>query len=173
MILALDIGQHLGWVLGNAVGPVRYGTAELSATTNLGAFVRSMDAPLQALIPRATAIAVEKPFTAGNAAYFAIRKNMAGLAMIHYWANFYGLAAPTEISVMTGKLTLSGSGNADKARMIAAAEERGYPGMNEHEADALGIWWVYVFGKQEPIRKPHSRSSKGVVITQPASANDQ
>jgi Holliday junction resolvasome RuvABC endonuclease subunit len=164
LILAIDLGRHMGWILAAPTGEMRFGTVELEDTTNLGRYVRSMNEPVTALMKCCTAVAVEKPNTGGNSAYFAIRKNMAALGKVCELADFHGLAPPKEFSVTTGKLTLAGHGHADKSQMIAAAKERTGLDMNEHEADALGIWWIYVFGAAEPIRKARSKSSKATVV---------
>lgn len=164
--LGLDLGRNLGWVLGDAVGPLRHGTFMMEDTTDLGAFLRSSDTFCREMFPQASALAIEKPDTQGLS-YFGVRKNMAMLGHCSYWWSYYGNGtAINEVSVTTGKLTLAGHGRADKDRMMAAAAERGYPGLNEHEADALGIWWVHVFGRAEPIRKARSKSGKGIVITE-------
>jgi hypothetical protein len=165
-ILAIDIGTHLGWFLGAAVGPCEWGTEKLEDTTNLHRWLRSSDGFFQRTLPRCHHVVVEKPNTAGDSAYFAIRKNMALLGHIHYWAGFYNISIQPrdEISVMTGKLTLAGSGRAKKADMIAAAGRDGFVGMDEHAADAYGIWKVAVFGARQPITKPRTRSSKGVSL---------
>lgn len=165
MILALDLGVHLGWYLADPTGPARFGTIELKNTTNLGQYIRSINPPLQELLQQCRVVAVEKPNTGGNSAYFAIRKNMAALGKICELCDFMGLGQPTEISVMTGKLTLAGTGRADKDMMIAAAKQQFGHDMNEHEADALGIWKVFVFGAAEPIRKARSKSGPGKIIT--------
>jgi len=164
MILGLDLGQTVGWVLGDAVGPLRSGSFELKNTTDLGAWLRSSDPLFQALLPQCTAIAVEQPFMGKS--YFPARKLIALLGHVYYHWNCIGRSASgiEEIPVSTGKLTLSGHGGADKDRMIAAAAERGYPDLSEHEADALGIWWCYVFGRRESIAKARARTSKGVII---------
>lgn len=167
-ILAIDLGTHLGWFLGGAVGPCSHGTYKLEDTTDMGRWLRSSDAFFQKILPVCRHVVVEKPNTAGDSAYFAIRKNMALLGHVHYWAGFHGIVIrpSDEISVMTGKLTLAGSGRAEKQDMIDAAARDGFVGMDEHAADAYGIWKVAVFGARVPIRKARSRSSKGVSLVQ-------
>lgn len=162
-VLAIDIGRNMGWVMGNSVGPLQHGTIVLENTTNLGRYQASVMEALRPLIRQASAIAIEKPIVGGKASgYHAIRKNFAALGMIHYLAHLYGTGASVEeISVTTGKLTLAGSGRADKDQMIFAAIERGLPaGITQHEADAFGIWWVYIYGAREPLTK-RPRSGKG------------
>lgn len=163
-VLGLDLGRKLGWVLAGATGPMEWGTFELEDTTDLGSFLYSSDPFFREILPEAAAIAVEKPNTAGESAYFAIRKNMALLGHLHYWNRVVRRVAVNEISVMTGKLTLAGYGHADKDQMIAAAAAFGCEGMNEHEADALGIWKVHVLGAREPINRRRSRSGPVKVI---------
>jgi Holliday junction resolvasome RuvABC endonuclease subunit len=165
LILAIDLGVHMGWVLAGTTGPMRFGTVELKDTTNLGQYVRSMNEPVGELLKMCTAVAVEKPNTGGNSAYFAIRKNMAALGKVCELADFWGKSPPAEISVSSAKLTLAGHGHADKEMMIAAALRLYGHEMNEHEADALAIWHVFVYGAAVPIRKARSKTSKGVVIT--------
>ena len=161
-VLAIDLGRHMGWVLGKAVGPIEHGTIELENTTDLSRYLASMVDPLRPLMRRATAIAVEQPVVGGAASGFhAIRKNFAMLGMVHYLAGIYGVSSVTEISVTTGKLTLAGHGRADKDAMIFAAIERGLPlGITDHEADAYGIWWVHIHGKAERTNM-RPKSSKG------------
>lgn len=167
MILGLDLGQHIGWCLGNAVGPMRHGTFPLENSTDLGVWLRSSDEFFMSILDEdITGIGVEQPFLGES--YYPARKLLALLGHLYWHASYKGISASLiqEVPVPTGKLALSGMGHATKEQMIEAATAQGYPGITtEHEADALGIWWVYVFGRAEPIRKPHSRSGKGRVIT--------
>lgn len=166
MILGVDLGQHVGWVLGGSVGPLRFGTFEMKNTSDLGAWLRSSDELWQGLFGsgQVDGIAVEQPFLGQD--YYPARKLLALLGHMAYWANFYGISSRSiqEIPIATGKLALSGRGNADAEMMIAAALRVHGVEMNEHEAHAAGIHNVYLFGRAEPIRKARSKSSKGVVI---------
>lgn len=162
-VLAIDIGTHLGWFLGDAVGPVEYGTFELENTPDLGKWLASSDAFFQSVLPKTRAIAIEKPNTGSGSGFFAVRKNVALLGHCWYWAHFYGINGLNEVSVSTGKLTLTGHGHADKAAMIKAAAEDGYEDMDEHAADAYGIWKTHVFGRREPIKRP-PKNSKVTII---------
>lgn len=167
MILGLDLGQTIGWVLGDAVGPLRHGIHPMQNTTDLGLWLRSGDEFWQQIFGSGlvTGVAIEQPFLGES--YYPARKLLALLGAAYYWGSFYGLSATQfmEVPIATGKKTLTGYGKADKNRMVAAAKERGYVDIEtEHEADALGVWWVYQFGRQEPIRKPRSRSSKAEII---------
>lgn len=166
MLLAIDIGRNMGWVLGAAVGPLRGGTIQLEDTTHLGRYLASMVDPLRPLIRECTAIAVEQPPTQGMS-FTGIRKNMASLGMIHYLAQTYGGKPVEEISVTTGKLALAGHGRADKDQMVFAAIERGLTHPTEHEADAYGIWLVHQFGAPERNKKNPRRNGKGKSILKP------
>lgn len=68
------------------------------------------------------------------------QSRVAGAVIAHI--AFMGIAwvevAPTEV-----KRTLTGKGNADKAQMIAAAREEFCDApLDEHQADAYGLWLV-------------------------------
>lgn len=160
MLLAIDLGRNMGWVLGGIVGPLRSGTILLEDTTDLGRYIASMVDPLRPLIRECTSIAVEQPPTEGMS-FTGIRKNMASLGFVHYLAHIYGGKPVTEISVTTGKLMLAGHGRADKDQMVFAAIERGLSMPTEHEADAYGIWLVQQFGKPERNKRNPKRSGKG------------
>lgn len=150
MILSIDLGTKLGWFLGDVVGPARWGTFPCAGGSDLGKRLRSTDEFWRAMLPLCTGIAIEKPNTAGDSNYFPIRSNMAMLGHAHYWLGYYpNVTAIEEISVNSGKLALTGFGHADKDQMIASAARQGYAGMDEHQADALGIWMVFQFGKPE------------------------
>lgn len=165
MILGLDLGRNIGWVKGNTVGPMERGTFPLSDSTDLGRWLAESDPFFRTVLPGVTGIAVEQPFMGKD--FKSVRKLVALLGHLHWWAampQFQVSGYIREIAISTGKLTLSGSGAADGDRMIAAAAERGCPVDDDHQAHALGIWWVYAFGAAEPIRKAKSRSSAPVVV---------
>ncbi len=161
MLLAIDLGQYVGWIKGNAVGPVSHGTIDLTSTPRLGLWLKNLDPHIPELLWGVTAIVIEQPFMGRD--YYPIRKLLALLGYINRHAEDAGIRTIKEYAISTGKKALSGSGAADGPQMIAAAERRGYPGLNEHEAHALGLFWVFHFGPAEdPPKKP--RSSKGVII---------
>lgn len=165
MLLALDLGTKIGWVKGNPVGPMAHGVISLIDTPDLGLWLASSDDGLREAMRGATAIAMEQPFMGDN--WLPLRKLTALLGHVHYFAHNYGIKIDQkscEIPVSTGKLTLSGHGNAEKKQMIAAALARTGLVLGEHEADALGIWWVWQFGSATPIRKARVRSGKGVSV---------
>jgi hypothetical protein len=168
-ILGLDLGQQIGWVKGAAVGPIRNGVfKDMPNTTDLGKWLAGSDGFFRAILPGVTAIAVEQPFLGDS--YWPARKLLAMLGHVHYWAHFHGIGVIEEIPVATGKLTLAGHGAASKERMIAAAVEWGLTDPEEHDADALGIWKTFVFGKRVPPPKARSRSGP-VTIISPGTGN--
>lgn len=164
-LLALDLGQGIGWVRGKAVGPMEHGVIMLPTTTDLGLWLAVAEEKMRPLFRGVTAIAVEKPFLGES--YYPARKLISLMGIVYYSAHHRGLGKSdiTEIENAKAKLTLAGHGRADKNQMIAAAEQRtGLPGWSEHDADALGIFWVWHFGAAEPISKAKTRSSKAVVV---------
>lgn len=156
MIVGLDLGEKIGWCKGAAVGPMDFGTIQVEGGSDLGAFLTSAMEQLPAVLRGASGIAVEQPFLGDS--YYPARKLLALLGVVHQVARWEGIGSKQieEIPIATGKLTLSGYGKADKGMMIMAAAERGYFDLDEHQADALGIWWTYVFGRREK-NKPARR----------------
>lgn len=162
--LGLDLGQNIGWVKGGPVGPLEHGSFPMPNTTDLGLWLQGSDALFRKILPGCTGVAVEQPFLGDS--YFPARKLLALLGHVYYWGRVVGIAQSQfkEVAISTGKKTLSGYGRADKDQMIAAAAALGYEGYDEHEADALGVWWVYVFGEAEALPSQRSRSGPGKVI---------
>ncbi len=148
MLLGLDLGQHLGWVLGPPDGgpPLTTGTKKLKETTQLGPWLASCDAEIKELVSMrgVTAIAIEQPFLGES--YYPARKLLALLGHVHYWAHWYDIHAINEIPIATGKKALSGYGKAEGPQMIGAALKWGCPVTDEHQAHAAGIWKAHVFG---------------------------
>lgn len=165
--LALDLGQHIGWIKGAAVGPLEHGTFDLPETTDLGAWLASTDAFFPEVMAGVTSIAAEQPFL--GASYYPARKLLALLGHVYHHAHYQGIGAKQvdEIPVATGKVTLSGRGNAEAPEMVAAAcEFFGFEPeeIDEHQAHAAGIFKVHIFGRT-PARPSHRpRSSPGRVI---------
>lgn len=176
--LALDLGQHIGWVKGAAVGPLEHGSFPVEDTTDLGRWLRSIDAFLMNAMRGVDDIAVEQPFlqsggkkadgTSKPGGYYPARKLLAQLGHVYYAAHNSGIAAKHvhEYPVATAKLTLAGSGKADKDQMVAAAcDFYGWEPheIDEHTADASAIFKVHLFGAVEGRRKK-PRSSPGVSL---------
>lgn len=148
-VIGFDLGQHLGYFKGRAVGPVEFGTHQMPKTRDLGAWLAGCDGLLRKVLPGVDAVAVEMPFM-GQDISPAIR--LLGLmGHIAYMGRFYGIGESgfNRVPIATGKLTLSGFGHADADQMIAAAAREGYEGMNEHEAHACGVWKVIAIGAGE------------------------
>lgn len=163
-VLAIDIGNEMGWALGGPVGPWRFGTFHGNGSPDLRVWLPQFNAPLQKLLMSCDAVAVEKPDTQGNS-YFGIRKNMALLGKIYEISGYYPhIKSITEIGVSTAKKRLARHGHADKDQMIAAARAEGYDVQDSHQADAIAILMVHHFGPREDPPRARSRSSRGVVI---------
>jgi Holliday junction resolvasome RuvABC endonuclease subunit len=163
-VMGLDLGKNLGWVLGKTTGPMQRGTFPLANTTDLGLWLESSESFMLDKFRYATAIAVEQPFLGES--YWPARKLLALLGHVHRYARIAGISSRMvkEIPIATGKLALAGSGKADKDMMIAAAASLGYEIDDEHQADALGCWYVYHFGERPAINKARSRSGPVKVI---------
>ena len=163
-ILGLDLGASIGWFKAEMVGPVTFGTIAVEGGTDLGRWLNSAMEGLRPLIRGCDGIAVEQPFMSDS--WWVTRKLVSGLGLVHLLANSYGISSGriAEIPVATAKLTLAGSGKADKDMMIAAAHERGWFVEDQHQADAAAMWQVYMHGRREPAAKAKTRSSKGVSL---------
>lgn len=165
--LALDLGQHIGWVKGSTVGPLEHGTIDLPDTRDLGVWLMAAMMALPPLMVGADDIAVEQPFLGDS--YFPARKLLGLLGAVYACANTRGISGNhvNEIPVPTAKLALAGHGRAEKPQMIAAAcEIWGFEEheIDEHQADASAILYVHLFGERPKIGGRKSRSSKGVSI---------
>ena|GEM_PF-5531096 len=150
-LLTLDLGENLGWTLGplDSTAPasaVEFGTLKLKATTNLGEYLESAEVLLPDLIQGVNEIAVERTHTGAGSKYFVVRKNVALLGMVHRIAWKNDDIPVKDVSAVQPKLKLAGHGHAKKEQMIAAAHRLGYRVSTEHEADALGVRLVYLFG---------------------------
>lgn len=174
--LALDLGKSIGWMKGNAVGPVEHGTIDLGVEPDLGRFLLAAMMELTPLMRGVHDIAVEQPFLSSGGkkadgtpkpgGYYPARKLLGLLGVVYVCANTNGIPASRvhEVPVPTGKLALAGSGKADKDDMIAAAcEWWGFEPdeIDEHQADAGGILKFHHYGPGTPIRKAKSKSGPG------------
>lgn len=164
-VLALDLGKNIGWVKGGAVGPVQSGTFPLEDTTDLGEWLRSADPFLTSGVLRGvSSIAIEQPFMGKS--LWPMQKLSALLGHIVYYASFEGVGwkQVEMVGVSTGKKKLAGSGRAEKEDMIAAAIAWGLDDPDEHEADALGIFLVHLFGPNNAPPPRRTRSGPVKVI---------
>lgn len=160
--LAFDIGTHIGWVKGGPVGPLEHGVFDCLDTTDVGRWLKSADDCFRQVIPGATDVAFEMPYFDGQKGIAGVMKLASMSGHIAYWKAWLAPSAHMHpIMIQSAKATLAGDKWANKERMIAAAAERGYPDLNEHEADALGVWWCVVFGEATRPAPRRTRSSPG------------
>jgi Holliday junction resolvasome RuvABC endonuclease subunit len=162
--LAIDLGQHMGWCRGNAVGPLEHGTFEMPDTTDLGRWLAGSDRFFMEMLPGVDTVAIEQPFMSDS--IYPIRKLLAALGHCHYHWHVLGRSSSLieEIPVSTGKLTLAGKGHAEAHEMIyAACEFFGFEHaeIDEHQAHAMGLFKVHLFGRIEPPNRRRSRSGPG------------
>jgi Holliday junction resolvasome RuvABC endonuclease subunit len=90
-------------------------------------------------------VVYETPFARGRD---ATRCGWGSAGVIEAAASLAGLPV-LDISVATIKKFATGSGNAPKSEMIAAAQRLGYDGANEHIADA---WCLLKYAEQNAER---------------------
>lgn len=145
-IMALDLGTKVGVARANDFGPGwAIGTWDLEwlpgwrpgekrqlakRPEKLAAFLTRL------VIPKRTAIDLvvyERPFARG---LHATRMLWGMAGVVEAWAADNGLPV-LDVLPTTIKKWATGSGKATKRDMIAKAAALGYPGLNEHEADAL------------------------------------
>lgn len=165
MILGIDLGENIGWVLGNRVGPLRSGTIFCEGGSNHSKIMESTCAAFHQILGQGgiTGVAVEQPFLGQS--YYPARRLLGQLGALYLLGPTYGVGNSLiqEIPIASGKKALSGAGNAEGPQMIAAAAGHGYEGLDEHQAHALGVWWVYQFGRVEgPRKKPRSGPGSSV-----------
>jgi len=87
----------------------------------------------QAPILRAEAVVFETPFARGRAP----TRSLWGMAGVLEACVSEANLPVVDVSVATIKLFATGSGNAPKNKMVAAARRLGYLGKNDNEADAF------------------------------------
>ncbi|WP_363799826.1 hypothetical protein ABU614_06850 [Lysobacter firmicutimachus] len=147
-ILALDLGTSLGWAL-RFTGLVISGTEHFKLGRFEGGGMRYLR--FARWLDEARAFA--GPF---EAVYFEEVRRHRGvdaahayggfLAQLTAWCEQYGIPYQG-VPVGTIKKFATGKGNADKAAMVAAAEQRGHHPKDDNEADALALlYWAVVQG---------------------------
>jgi Holliday junction resolvasome RuvABC endonuclease subunit len=149
MLVCFDPGRHLGVARGpvGVIDRVVLRTHKLRDVTALGPYLSSATDFILREIDGATACAAEIPNTAGQN-HTGIRKNFALVGHIAWLCAQRGVPF-REVPVHEAKLALTGRGNAQKPDMIAgAAEKFRIPAhlLDEHMADAAGVWFVFSFG---------------------------
>jgi Holliday junction resolvasome RuvABC endonuclease subunit len=157
ILLAFDIGTHLGFAIGPRDGRPRLGTVELRDVRGLGPWLRSSDNRLRALLRECDEVVCERPFAKQDA---GAAKNFALLGHILYWAAILEKRAYKGISPMTAKAHFAADGRASKDDVFQAARARGYHPANFNESDACAVWHCQVEtdGKLKP--KPKKRKAK-------------
>ena len=139
-ILALDLGTQTGWAIANASGAITSGTQSFRPHRFEGGgmrylrFRRWLDEMHQL-----TAI--------GEVRFEEVRRHQ-GVDAAHVYGGLLGqLSAWCEqhqipyagVPVGTIKRSVTGSGNANKAAVIAAVERRGFAPTDDNEADAIAL----------------------------------
>lgn len=138
--LALDLGTHTGWAWSDGNGLVISGTWDFTTKRHTGGgmkYVRFKDC----LDGQKAKFGVDQIF------FEEVRRH-AGTQAAHVYGGFKAhLEAWCEVSqvpyesvpVSQIKKYWTGSGNAHKRAMMAAAYRRGYEPVDDNEADALAI----------------------------------
>lgn len=154
-ILALDLGTQTGVASGYAGEGPTLSTWELPAGggEDVGPFMRDFMGHCEAALEGVELVIFEAPF-------IAIRTGRSGpyiqrdqVARAYGMTGFVeGLCARRLIPVysvvtVTIKKAFAGSGRADKADMMRAAQRRGFAPANHHEADAAACWLYAVQAK--------------------------
>jgi len=129
-VVAFDLGSTMGWA-------ANFKPAGMGHRTFTGSRVERLSAIQQWLAgfqwDRADVIIYETPLVRGQGA----TRILWGIAGLLEAAATRSNLPILDVAVPTIKKFATGSGNAPKAGMIAAAKKYGYAGENEHEADAV------------------------------------
>ena len=140
-LLCLDLGTATGWALLNEYGSIASGTAQFKPRRFEGGGMRYLRftnwlGELDRLSGPIAAIWFEEVRRhAGTDASHIYGGLMATLTA---WAELRGV--PYEgVPVGTIKRHATGKGNADKAKMVAAIQARGFHPADDNEADAIAL----------------------------------
>lgn len=154
-ILALDLGTKTGVARGSAgcaPGDLVLDTWQMPSGggRDLSGFASTFMSKIKAAIDDVEIVIFEQPFIGG-----------AGKARPDVVRRFYGMAFVIEgVCALRGvqcyeanikalKKEFAGTGNADKAQMILAANRRGFRAADEHQADASACW-LHVVSRAYP-----------------------
>jgi hypothetical protein len=140
-VLALDLGTTTGWALRGQDGGITSGTMTFRPSRFEGGGMRFL---------RFRGWLVEVAVLSGGVArsVFEEVRAHAGTDAAHIYGGFLGTLTawceehevPYEgVPVGTIKRYATGKGNADKAKMIAAIEARGFRPADDNEADAIAL----------------------------------
>ena len=129
-VVAFDLGSTMGWA-------ANFKPAGMGHRRFIGSRVERLFGIQQWLVgfqwDRADVIIYETPLVRGQGA----TRILWGIAGLLEAAATRSNLPILDVAVPTIKKFATGSGNAPKAGMIAAAKKYGYAGGNEHEADAV------------------------------------
>ena len=140
-VLALDLGTTTGWALRSQDGGITSGTVTFRPSRFEGGGMRylrfrSWLGELAALAGGLTRIAFEE--VRSHAGTDAAHLYGGFLAHLSAWCEEHDV--PYEgVPVGTIKRYATGNGNADKAKMIAAIQARGFRPADDNEADAIAL----------------------------------
>ncbi|ACA18448.1 putative bacteriophage-related protein [Methylobacterium sp. 4-46] len=141
-ILALDLATRCGWACGAPGSEPTYGTKVLPSTgEDIGRFADAFNTWLLDMITLEDpgVVVFEAPVMSGTTSLAAARK-LYGLAWHTEFACRLRQVRVMEHHLQSVKKFFAGSGRADKAAMIAAAERQGWAPKDDNAADALGLW---------------------------------
>ena len=140
-VLALDLGTTTGWALRGQDGGITSGTMTFKPTRFEGGGMRFL---------RFRGWLAEIAGLSGGLARIVFEevRARAGTDAAHIYGGFLGMLSawceehelPYEgVPVGTIKRFATGKGNADKAKMVAAIEARGFAPADDNEADAIAL----------------------------------
>ena len=154
IILALDLGTMTGWALRNQHGRIVSGTAHFRPHRFEGGGMRYLR--FERWLNETRAVTGKL-----DAVYFEEVRNHAGVDAAHAYGGFLAQltawcehhAIPYEgVPVGTIKNFITGKGNANKERVIAAVRALGHNPEDDNEADALALLHCAIHVTEESVR---------------------
>ena len=145
ILLSLDLGTVTGWALSNTQGRITSGTAHFRPQRFEGGGMRYLRFERW--------LNETQELSAGiDSVYFEEVRRHLGVDAAHAYGGFLASltawceehAIPYEgVPVGTIKRHITGKGNAGKAKVIEAIQQRGHQPADDNEADALALlYWV-------------------------------
>lgn len=134
-IFALDPGRYTGWAFLHDDDTLTYGTSKFEPPDHgqtLATFADWLADRLTILEP--AHLAYESPIRFGGG--WELMSQFAGVIKLICYRREILLS---EVAPKTIKKVATGSGNATKMEMMAAARNRGWVPKNDHESDALYV----------------------------------
>ena len=140
-VLALDLGTTTGWALRSRDGGITSGTMTFKPTRFEGGGMRFLRfrgwlAEVAALSGGVVRIVFEE--VRAHAGTDAAHLYGGFLAHLSAWCEERSIAYQG-VPVATIKRFATGKGNADKAKMVAAIQARGFAPADDNEADAIAL----------------------------------